>query len=85
MYVYSFVHDHASASSKHRVSTVVHLDDGRVLSGGGDGKVCLWPTGRGTVCHDLDGHASAVAKVAGVPHSRLAFSAGYDGKVGVIF
>lgn len=65
-----------------RVSTVVHLPDGRVLSGGGDGKVCLWPAGRGTQCHDLDGHASAVAKVQAVAESgRLAMSAGYDGKV----
>lgn len=33
-------------------------------------------------CQDLDGHASAVSKVAAVPDSaRLAFSAGYDGMV----
>ncbi len=25
------------------VSCVAHMDDGRILSGGGDGKVCLWP------------------------------------------
>ena len=57
------------------------MSDGRVMSGGGDGKVCVWPTGRGTVCQDLDGHASAVAKVMAVPDSRLALSGGYDGKV----
>jgi WD40 repeat protein len=82
---------------------VTHLPDGRVLSGGGDGKLCLWPraalstaghtSSRPTTatttpasitstCLDLDGHASAVSKVAAVPASaRLAFSAGYDGAV----
>lgn len=28
------------------VSCVAHMDDGRILSGGGDGKVCLWPAAR---------------------------------------
>jgi WD40 repeat protein len=61
---------------------VAHLPDGRVLSGGGDGKVCLWPARRGTQCFDLDGHASAVSKVQGVEDShKLAWSAAYDGKV----
>ena len=69
------------ATQQRRVSTVTHLSDGRVMSGGGDGKVCVWPTGRGTVCQDLDGHASAVSKVMAVPDSRLALSGGYDGKV----
>lgn len=65
-----------------RVSCVAHLPDGRVLSGGGDGKVCLWPARRGTQCFDLDGHASAVSKVQGVADShKLAWSAAYDGKV----
>lgn len=65
-----------------RVSCVAHLPDGRVLSGGGDGKVCLWPARRGTQCFDLDGHASAVSKVQGVEDShKLAWSAAYDGKV----
>lgn len=87
-----------------RVSAVAHLPDGRVLSGGGDGKLCIWPPGAAAAtssssssstrchptttttataaCQDLDGHASAVAKVMAVPESaRLAFSAGYDGTV----
>lgn len=89
-----------------RVSTTTHLPDGRILSGGGDGKLCIWPRAPQTrtntlrptphplsassaaasvpttTCLDLDGHASAVSKVAAVPESaRLAFSVGYDGTV----
>ncbi len=79
------------------VSSVVHMDDGQVLSGGADGKVCLWPAAHSsssssvlgaarpalgtTACQDLDGHASAVTKLLPVPDSHMAFSGGYDGKI----
>jgi len=63
-----------------RVSTCDHMDDGRVISGGGDGKVIVWGA-TGTSCRDLDGHASAVSKVQTIPTSRLALSSGYDGMV----
>lgn len=75
--------------TKHRISAVAHLPDGRLLSGGGDGKLCLWPRAPSSIpsatCQDLDGHASAVSQLAAVPGSRLAFSAAYDGTVRACF
>eukprot|EP01041_Mallomonas_annulata_P001875 gene1875-3635_t len=62
------------------VTSCTHLIDGRVLSSGMDGKMCLWGTDRKT-CVDLDGHRGSVSKVVSDSQHAVAFSCGYDCKV----
>lgn len=66
------------------VSTVTYLEDGRVLSGGMDGKLCLWRRGGGAQAsaEDLIGEQGSISKVSVVPaKSNIAASSGYDGSI----
>ena len=44
------------------VSTCAYLEDGRVLSGGNDMRLCLWEAEEAK-CQELVGHNSNVSKV----------------------
>ena len=61
------------------VTTVDHLSDGRIVSGGMDSKLCLWT---GVRCRDLLGHAGSISrvKVASSPHI---ISSSYDRSIKV--
>ena len=66
------------------VSSVTYLPDGRVLSGGMDGKLCLWSRGGGAAAsaEDLIGEQGSISKVTNVPLSpNCAASSGYDGSI----
>ncbi|CAK4662210.1 hypothetical protein LEN26_009690 [Aphanomyces euteiches] len=56
------------------VTSVAHLADGRVVSGGMDSKLCLW---EGNRCEDLTGHAGSISLVR-VYSDNLIVSASYD-------
>ncbi len=46
------------------VSCVTYLPDGRIVSGGMDAKMWLWPTGS-TRGIQMEGHSAPVSKVKG--------------------
>eukprot|EP00026_Physarum_polycephalum_P003531 Phypoly_transcript_03544.p1 GENE.Phypoly_transcript_03544~~Phypoly_transcript_03544.p1 ORF type:complete len:554 (+),score=58.02 Phypoly_transcript_03544:97-1758(+) len=62
------------------VTTVTHLDDGRVLSGGMDSKLCLWDS-RALRCVDLLGHRASISVVKAF--QNLAVSGSYDNSLRV--
>ena len=60
------------------VTCVKHLPDGRFVSGGMDGKLCLWSE-IGARCVELgQGHSGSVAKVEVSHDGSVCVSAGYD-------
>ena len=60
------------------MSCVKHLPDGRFVSGGMDGKLCLWNE-IGARCVELgQGHSGSVAKVEVSHDGLVCVSAGYD-------
>ena len=64
------------------VTSVAHLKDGRVLSSGMDGKLCLWNASNRAICVDLiGGHTKSISKVLSSPTSNIALSCGYDANV----
>jgi len=66
------------------VSCVTYLSDGRVLSGGMDGKLCLWSRGGGAAAtaEDLIGEQGSISQVTRVPQSNnVTASSGYDGSI----
>ena len=56
------------------VTAVIHLDDGRIVSGGMDSKICVW---RGVQCKDFIGHVGSISKIQSVGTSHI-ISASYD-------
>jgi WD40 repeat protein len=63
------------------VIAVAVLGDGRVVSGGGDGRVLVWDPARpGTAPVELGRHASSVGAVAALADGRVA-SGGDDERV----
>ena len=58
------------------VTSVAILNDGRVLSGSMDKRLCLWEKGV-VKCQDLVGHNGSISKVA-VDDNNVAISAAYD-------
>ncbi|KAH9091469.1 hypothetical protein Ae201684P_011014 [Aphanomyces euteiches] len=56
------------------VTSVAHLADDRVVSGGMDSKLCLW---EGNRCEDLTGHAGSISLVR-VYSDNMIVSASYD-------
>ncbi|GMH76768.1 hypothetical protein TrRE_jg2007 [Triparma retinervis] len=63
------------------VSAACYLSDNRVMTGGMDGKVCLWRRG-GSDCRDLYGEQGSVSVLSSLSKSTpIAASAGYDGSV----
>eukprot|EP00898_Chlorokybus_atmophyticus_P002515 jgi/Chlat1/3264/Chrsp22S03521 len=59
------------------VTSVAHTSDGRVISGGMDGNVCLWERA-GSRCTYLKGHTASVAQVAACEGDNTAVSCSYD-------
>jgi WD40 repeat protein len=57
------------------VTTCVYLQDGRILSGGMDSKLCLWHASA-LRCDDLLGHTGSISQVD--VHGGIAVSASYD-------
>lgn len=66
---------------KEWVTTVTWLDGGRILSGGMDGTLWLWPSGGWSSGTELKGHAGAVSQVRALPGASVALSSSYDGTV----
>mmetsp|Transcript_9248 Transcript_9248/g.23366 ORF Transcript_9248/g.23366 Transcript_9248/m.23366 type:complete len:501 (-) Transcript_9248:250-1752(-) len=64
------------------VTCVTHTADGRVVSGGMDSRLCLWPRG-GSTCQNLEGHSSSVSQVKLDRRSGAVLSASYDKTVKV--
>ncbi|GMH80520.1 hypothetical protein TrST_g2943 [Triparma strigata] len=63
------------------VSACTYLCDNRILTGGMDGKVCLWRRG-GSDCTDLFGEQGSVSVLKSLSDDTpLAASAGYDGSI----
>jgi len=66
------------------VACVGHTASGQVLSGGADGKLCLWASGGGVACEDLSSESGATAHAGPVSVLKcdagcgLAVSGGYD-------
>ena len=67
------------------VAAVAHTAEGRVLSGGADGKLCLWAGGGAVACEDLvpaahgdRGVGHPVACLACDTTAAVAVSGGYD-------
>ena len=58
------------------VTTCAFLQDGRILSGSMDKRLCLWDKGV-VQCKDLVGHNGSISKVK-VDHRNVAISSGYD-------
>ena len=54
-----------------------YLADGRILSGGMDGKLCLWDK-KGVRSYDLKGHSASISAVKAGAEGSLAVSASYD-------
>ena len=64
------------------VTSVAHIKDGRVLSSGMDGKLCLWNASNRAICVDLvGGHTKSISKVVSSSTSNVAISCGYDANV----
>ena len=59
------------------VTCVAHLQDGRLLSGGMDSKLCLWDA-RGVRCTELPGHRGSVSCVQANSESPVAVTCSYD-------
>ena len=63
------------------VTCAAYLSDNRIVTGGMDGKMCLWRRG-GSDCQDLFGEQGSVSVLRSLSaDSPLAASAGYDGSV----
>lgn len=65
------------------VTDVAHLVDGRVVSSGMDGRLCLWELDRRT-CRDIaqetpSVHEGSISKLFADPQSLAMLSCGYDG------
>jgi len=66
------------------VSCLQHTSEGSVLSGGADGKVCLWAQGSRVFCEDLEpSHRGPVSVLICDRASPIAVSGGYDKTVRV--
>jgi WD40 repeat protein len=62
------------------VLCVAFSPDGQwLLSGGSDGRVCLWHAGDGRELHCFEGHADKVHTVAWGPNQRSVYSGSADG------
>ena len=58
------------------VTTCAILNDGRILSGSMDKRLCLWDRSA-VLCKDLMGHNGSISKVK-VDNKNVAISAAYD-------
>jgi len=64
------------------VTSVAHLADGRVLSSGMDGKICLWDQSRRNAT-ELIGHGLSISKIVTDQINNIAISCGYDKNVSI--
>jgi cytochrome c len=60
------------------VNAVVLLPDGRIATGGADGKIAIWRKGETTPERVLDGHAAPVVSLAASTDGNLLASASWD-------
>ncbi len=58
------------------VTAVAHTSDGRVLSGGADNLLCLWPAGGAPNCVPLKGHTGSISRVEAA--DSIGISSSYD-------
>ena len=58
------------------VTTVAHLHNGRIISGGMDSALCYWDS-KGVRCDTLLGHEGSITKVL-TDDNLIAISASYD-------
>lgn len=58
------------------MTTVQLLNDGRIISGGMDGFICLWNKS-GVKCDFLKGHETSITKIL-CDKKNVAISASYD-------
>eukprot|EP01038_Epipyxis_sp_PR26KG_P007642 gene7642-10402_t len=66
------------------VTTVSHMLDGRVISGGMDGKLCLWSESNRKQCIDLSNASEfPISKVLTDNRYNAAISCSYDGKISI--
>lgn len=65
------------------VTDVSHTPDGRVLSAGMDGKLCLWNASGPPRCTELLGHTGSVSRLAVSSTGQHAVSTSYDKTVRV--
>lgn len=59
------------------VTCVKYMDDGKVLSGGMDSKLCLWEKNMAR-CSNLVGHGCAISACATIVDGTLGISSSYD-------
>jgi len=60
------------------VNAVAWLKDGRIASGGGDGRIALWTQGKPAPDTVLDGHSGPVVALAVSPDGKTLASASWD-------
>jgi cytochrome c len=60
------------------VNAVVFVADGRIMTGGEDGRVAVWQPGSPMPAQVFEGHTAPVAGVAVSPDGRLVASASWD-------
>jgi cytochrome c len=60
------------------VNAVAYLPDGRVVTGGEDGRIALWRSGEPQPAAVLEGHAAPVVALALSPDGKMLASASWD-------
>lgn len=60
------------------VNAVAILRDGRIVTGGEDGRIAIWNVGQSTPAIVLEGHTAPVVGLAGSPDGRWLASASWD-------
>ncbi|KAF4649489.1 hypothetical protein FOL47_002049, partial [Perkinsus chesapeaki] len=59
------------------VTSLTHLPDGRVVSGGMDSKICVWKQ-NGTACVDLCDHVGSISRLRALKDGSALVSSSYD-------
>ena len=56
------------------ITSVAYFEDGRIISGGMDSKICIW---KGLQCVDLVGHVGSISRVRALSNDHI-ISSSYD-------